>query len=401
MLPLAVLALAAALASGAPPARANSVFSAGGLGEPSLEENARLRALGGAGAAEHGPSAFSMVNPASIAEARYLSIEATMLSTRRSVSTTDFGSESAYEAAFPSIRLVVRLPGGTVLGGSYLAGTDGQFQVDRAETTGAVSRLRIEGTGGINFARVTLARPITGAIRAGVDFDVVGGSYREEWRRDFSGPTLAQARDTLEADWGRFGRWRLGLQYARERFALGAVYETARRLPLTYRQRTTGSEVKTTGRTLQIPDGYVAGFSVALGDRGRVVGQYRRQNWNDESLKSDLVDFRALQRYSIGFERAATTMGGGFGKLPLRIGATFLKWPDLLPRAGAADVSGGVAPVDEWAVSIGSGLLTPDRGGSFDFSLEGGRRGNQDELGARETFLRLALSLRVSDETWK
>jgi len=73
----------------------------------------------------------------------------------------------------------------------------------------------------------------------------------------------------------------------------------------------------------------------------------------------------------------------------------------LLPRAGAADVSGGVAPVDEWAVSIGSGLLTPDRGGSFDFSLEGGRRGNQDELGARETFLRLALSLRVSDETWK
>jgi hypothetical protein len=386
---------------GTPPARANSVFSAGGLGEPSLEENARLRALGGAGAAEHGPSGFSMVNPASIAEARYLSIEATMLSTRRSISTNDFGSESAYESSFPSIRLVVRLPGGTVLGGSYLAGTDGQFQVDRAETTGAASFLRIEGTGGISFARLTLARRVTGAIRAGVDFDVVSGSYREEWRRDFSDPSLAQARDTLEADWDRLGRWRLGLQYARERFALGAAYETARRLPLTYRQRTTGSEVKTTGRTLEIPDGYVAGFSVGLGDRGRVVGQYRRQNWNDESLKSDLVDFRALERYSIGFERTAASLGGRFDKLPLRLGATFLKWPDLLPRTGAADVSGGVAPVDEWAVSIGSGLLTPDGGGSFDFSLEGGRRGNQDELGARETFFRLALSLRVSDETWK
>ncbi len=389
------------LTGSASPARASSVFAAGGLGEPSLEENARLRALGGAGAAEHGPSGFSMVNPASIAEARYLSVEATMLSTRRSISTDGFGSESANESSFPSVRLVVRLPGGTVLGGSYLAGTDGQFQVDRAETTGAASFLRIEGTGGINFARVTLARRVTGAIRAGVDFDVVSGSYREEWRRDFSGPTLAQARDTLEADWDRLGRWRLGLQYARERFALGAAYETARRLPLTYRQRTTGSEVKTTGRTLEIPDGYAAGFSVSLGGRGRVVGQYRRQNWNDESLKSDLVDFRALERYSIGFERSATAVGGRLDKLPLRLGATFLKWPDLLPRAGAADVSAGVAPVDEWAVSIGSGLLTPDGGGSFDFSLEGGRRGNQDELGARETFFRLGLSLRISDETWK
>jgi len=280
-------------------------------------------------------------------------------------------------------------------------GTDGQFQVDRSETTGTTSRLRIEGTGGINFARVTLARKVTKEIRAGVDFDVVSGSYREEWRRDFSGPTLAQARDTLETDWDRLGRWRLGLQYARERFALGAAYETARRLPLTYRQRTTGSEVKTTNHTLKVPDGYVAGFSVTLGGRRRVVGQDRRQNWNDESLKSDLVDFRALERYSIGFERAAATMGGRFDKLPLRVGATFLKWPDLLPRAGAVDVFGGVAPVDEWAVSIGSGLLTQDGGGSFDFSLEGGRRGNQDELGARETFFRLALSARISDETWK
>jgi hypothetical protein len=371
------------------------------LGEPTLEENARLRALGGAGAAEHGPSSFSMVNPASIAEARFLSLEATMLTGRRSISTNDFGSESAYESSFPSVRLVVRLPGGTVLGGSYLAATNGQFQIDRAESAGTASSLRIEGTGGINFARVTLARRLTGEFRAGVDFEIVGGSYREEWRRNFSNPTLAQARDTLEADWDRLGRWRLGLQYARERFALGAAYETGRRLPMTFTQRTTGAQVKTTGHTFEIPDGYAAGFSVSLGDRGRVVGQYRRQNWNDESLESDLVNFRALQRYSIGLERSAAGAGNLFDKLPLRLGATLLRWPDLLPRTGAADVSGGVAPVDEWAVSVGTGVMTPDRGGSFDISLEGGRRGDQDELGARETFFRVALTLRVSDETWK
>ncbi len=396
-----VLALSAVLAACPPPARANSVFSIGGLGEPTLEENARIRALGGAGAAEHGPGGFSLVNPASIAEARYLSLEATMLTARRSVSSRDLGSESAYESSFPAIRLVVRLPGGTVLGGSYLAGTNAEFQVDRAESAGTASFLHIEGTGGINFARVTLARRLTGQLRAGVDYEVVSGSYREEWRRSFSNPTLAQARDTLEVDWDRLGRWRFGLQYARERFALGASYETGRRLPTTYHQRTDGAEVTTTGHTLEIPDGYAAGFSVALWSRGRVVGQYRRQRWNDQSLESDLVDFRALERYSVGFERVAGNEGGLLATLPLRVGATFLKWPDLLPRAGAADVFGGVAPVDEWAVSIGTGVLTHDRGGAFDVSLEGGRRGNQDELGARETFFRATLSLRISDETWK
>lgn len=397
----AVVALSAALAAGPPPVRANSVFSIGGLGEPSLEENARIRALGGAGVADHGAGGYSLVNPASLAEARYLSLEATMLTARRSVSTTDL-SETAYESSFPSVRLVVRLPGGTVLGGSYLVGTNAEFQVDRAESAGTASNLHVEGTGGITFARVTLARRVTRQLRAGVDFEIVSGSYREEWRRGFpNNPFLAQARDTLEVGWDRLGRWRLGLQYVRERFALGAAYETARKLPTTYRQRTDGASITTRGHTLEIPDGYAGGFSVALGSRGRVVGQYRRQRWNDQSLESDLVDFRAMERYSVGFERAAGDQGSLLATLPLRVGATFLKWPDLLPRAGAADVFGGVSPVDEWAVSIGSGIVTPDHGGAFDISLEGGRRGNQDELGARETFFRAALTLRVSDETWK
>jgi hypothetical protein len=34
-------------------------------------------------------------------------------------------------------------------------------------------------------------------------------------------------------------------------------------------------------------------------------------------------------------------------------------------------------------------------------SLEGGKRGDKDQLGALETFFRLGLSLRVSDETWR
>jgi hypothetical protein len=87
--------------------------------------------------------------------------------------------------------------------------------------------------------------------------------------------------------------------------------------------------------------------------------------------------------------------------LPLRIGATYLNWPDLLPPVGALDITGGSAKIDEWSVSLGSGLRTKDGGGAIDFSLEGGQRGAKEELGASETFFRLGLSLRVSDETWR
>ncbi len=383
------------------PARAGSVFAVGGLGEPALEENARLRALGGAGAAEHGAHQFSLVNPASIAGAQHLSLEASGLWTRRSVLTESFGSQSAHEPSFPSFRLVVRLPAKMILGGAYLAGTNAQFEVERPESAGAASSLRIEGTGGIAFARATLARELTPEIRAGVDFEIVAGSYREEWARTFADPTLAASRDTLEFSWSRVGRWRFGAQYVRRRLAIGAAYETARRLPASERQRTAGSDVRVTGLEFRIPSGFAGGFQVSLSDRNRVVGQYRRSNWGSESLQSDLVELRAQERYSVGFERGAGEGGGSLQRLPLRLGATFLRWPDRLPRAGAEDVQGGTAGVDEWALSIGTGLMTVDRGGALDLSVEGGRRGDVEELGARETFFRVALSLRVSDETWK
>ena len=60
---IVLIAIVAWLAAAPRPGAANSVFSVGGLGEPSLEETARLRALGGAGAAAHGETGTSMVNP--------------------------------------------------------------------------------------------------------------------------------------------------------------------------------------------------------------------------------------------------------------------------------------------------------------------------------------------------
>lgn len=397
---VAALPLALLLAPAA--AFANSVFSVGGLGEPSLEESARLRALGGAGAAEHGVSEFSLVNPASIAGAQHLVLEGTLLAGRRSVSTLNFGDESASETTFPSLRLVVRFPGDWILSGSYLLGTNGQFGVERAESVGTASVVEVEGRGGISFVRATLAKPLTGALRAGVDFEVIGGSYHEEWTRDFVDPGLETARDTIDLTWDRLGRWRAGLQYVRPGWAVGAAYETERRLTVTRRERTAASDLRTEGISLRVPSGFAVGFQVATGGRGRVVGQYRRQNWGEESLQSDLVSFRPLVRYSVGFERGGTPGASSLlARIPLRVGGTYLNWPDLLPPVGQLDITNGTAKVDEWAVSIGSGIRTRDGGGAFDFSLEGGRRGTKEELGATETFFRLGLSVRVSDETWR
>jgi hypothetical protein len=152
-----------------------------------------------------------------------------------------------------------------------------------------------------------------------------------------------------------------------------------------------------------LPSGFAAGASAPLGARYRVVAQYRRANWSRSSLQSDLVDFRAQQRFSVGLERKrGTEEGMSFrGRLPLRIGGYILQWSDLLPRAGASDVSGGTAAVDERAVTLGAGLVTKDNGGGLDVSLELGSRGDRGDLGVSERFARLGISFLVSDETWK
>ena len=397
------LAVLLGLAVAAPSARANSVFSSAGLGEPSLEENARLRALGGAGAAEHGPSNFSLVNPASVAEAEHLVLEATLLQTRREVTTLHYGDETGNESSFPSVRLVFRLPNGLVLGGSYLIGTNGEFQVTRPESTGAASVLRVDGRGGINYLRVTAAAKLFRNLRAGVDYEVVGGSFHEEWVRAFADPNLATNRDTLDVSWDRLGRWRFGVQWVKSWISLGGSYETGRRLPLTERQEAAGTSVST-GNSLGLPEGIALGFELKPRERTRFVGQYRRQNYGESTIESDLVTFRPLERYSIGWERLPKNEGRaglGLQRIPLRLGFTVLRWPELLPIAGASDIGGGVAAVEEWAASIGTGLRTKDGGGAIDLSFEGGKRGDQDTLGAMETFFRLGLSLRVSDETWR
>ncbi|HEU4334806.1 MAG TPA: hypothetical protein VFT32_09955, partial [Candidatus Eisenbacteria bacterium] len=288
-----------------PAAEASSVYSVGGLGEPSLEESARLRAMGGAGAGEYGPDRFSLVNPASMAGVRHLLLQGSILPTYRRVSAAD-ASESATETIVPAIRGLVRLPGGVVLGAAYAVGTDASFRIDRAENAGTPSTLRIDGSGGLQFIRLGVARALNPTLRVGLEHEIIAGYYREEWTRTFSDPSLSVSRDTLEARYERLGRWRIGAQATHRGWTLGGVVETGRRLPLTYLQRAAGTTIEEDAAPLRIPAGFAAGVTGPLNGRWRVAAQYRRANWSRSSLESDQVDFRAMQRLSLGFERAGS-----------------------------------------------------------------------------------------------
>ena len=257
-------------------AAADSVFSIGGLGEPQDPEPARIRALGGSGAAEHGERGFSIVNPASMADVERLLIEGTIQPDWRWIDATSYPSENAHETTFPSMRGVIALPGRIVLGGAYVAGTSAQFRVDREESLGAASSVRIDGSGGMNFARISLARRLTPYLSVGVDYDVVSGSYHEEWARTFPDPTLDASRDTLEATYQKRGRWRLGTQAAWRGAVLGAVLELPRSLPMTETQRTDGASVTQRVGDLKLPAGFTLGASVPAGERYRAVAQYQR-----------------------------------------------------------------------------------------------------------------------------
>ena len=385
-------------------AGANSVFSVGGLGEPQLEEPARLRALGGAGAAERGPRAFSLVNPATMADVERLIFEGTVVPAFRRIDASHYPTETGAETTVPSLRLVVALPGRIVLGAGYLSATNAQFRIDRTDSTDVLSRLQIEGSGGMNFGRLSLARRISSMLAVGVDCDLISGSYREIWHRTFPDSILASSRDTLDVEYERNPRFRFGALFSRHQYSLGAVVETERALPLSTAQKTAGARRVESRGDLTLPPGYAIGASVPMGWRNRMVAQYRRAGWSRSSLESDLVDFRAQERLSIGFERGHPPVGQnvrGMAKLPLRVGGYYLRWPDLMPAAGATDITAGSAAVDEWAVTLGTGLRSADHGGAVDFSIEAGSRGSLDKLGAREHFVRLGFSLQVSDETWK
>jgi len=384
-------------------ARANSVFSVGGMGEPVLAEPARIRALGGSGIAEHGPREISLVNPASLAEVNRLILEGTILPEMRRISTLSYPDETAKETIFPSLRGAIALPGRIVLGGAYVTARNAAFRVYGVASAGVPSAIRVDGAGGMNYVRVSLAHGVNQRFRIGVDYDFIVGNYIERWARTYADSGTQQGRDTLETNWDKKGRFRFGAQWVQGDFALGGVYELSRALTLETSRRAYGLYVKDPDRTLTLPSGFIVGFSAPVAGRLRAVAQYGRSGWDRSSLQSDLVDFRAEQRFSAGVERKRST-GDGLGlfeRIPLRLGGYYLQWPDLLPLAGAADVNGGVDKVDEWGVSLGTGLTSQDRGGSVDFSLEAGSRGNRDTLGASEKFLRFAVSLLVSDETWK
>ncbi len=401
--PALVLGAALTLGTWTAPAGANSVLAIGGLGEPQLEEAARLRALGGAGVAEHGPRDISLVNPASLSDVEKILLQVTLVPAYRRVSSPTV-TENVNETTFPSARAIIALPGRIVLGGSYVAGTNAEFTVVRNENQGVSSRLRVDGNGGLNFLRVSLARRMAPALRIGVDWEVISGSYRETWLRTFSDSGLTAARDTIEVRYPKKGRVRVGAQLVKDQWTLGAVFETSQSLPIEQRRSTAGASEVFAGKRLEIPTGFAVGVSAPLRERLRAVAQYRRANWSRSSLQSDLVDFRALQRFSFGIERLRGGASEGssiWSRIPFRVGAYVLQWPDLLPLAGAADLSAGSAAVNERALTLGAGLVTKDQGGGLDLSLELGTRGDKSDLGVTERFARLGISFLVSDETWK
>ena len=325
------------------PCRATSVYSAGGLGEPQLEEGARLRALGGSGVAEFGVDRFSQVNPASMAGVKHLIIQGTIVPAFRRIGASGLDSENEYKTEIPSLRALVLLPARIAVGASYGVLTDAQFAIDRAESAGAASNLHIEGVGGIQTIRLSAARAITPGLRVGADYEIIAGNFREEWERDFADTSLATSRDTLESRYERQGRWRLGAQASVGQWTLGGVYELKRRLPLTAIERAAGTTTEIGGNNLVIPSGFVLGASGPVAPRWEVSAQYRRANWKRGSLATDLADFRALERFSVGVERLGKSEDGAKwrDRLPVRAGLSYLKWPDPIRGAGSPRRRGG------------------------------------------------------------
>jgi hypothetical protein len=144
--------------------------------------------------------------------------------------------------------------------------------------------------------------------------------------------------------------------------------------------------------TLRMPAEFQAGAELRLGSRWRLGADYEWQRysqltglpeWEGELEDAWIASF-GLER-TLGFARR-----GGFGNVPLRLGATLRRWSYRV----------GGQPVDEITYSAGTGFALEGGLGQLDIALSYGMIGDLADNGAESDYWRLTVSVTGLERWW-
>jgi len=368
----------------AAPASAQSLYGSRGVGLPVPSGDARTAALGGLGIGLFGPHP-TFLNPADAWGTRR---RGAIVALQPSSTTIDAGNgtDAVSATRFPALQVYLPFGSRTVFTGGFGAfmdqnwavqtrsqivlGTDTATVVDRLESRGGISQLRV----GASYA---LGPRVAIGVAGGL---LTGSRTRTQQRRFISEDVpLNVVREETE------------LSYAAPLAAIGAVWDPLEILRLSAgvtwfgeMDRSDDDEDAPDAADLSMP------LQVAMGASGMLAPDllaHLAGRWMGWSSAADDLGETAEDSWELGGGLEYTGLRSTRRVYPVRLGAR---------RAALPFGFGGETP-SEWSVSggVGARLAGTDEspGALIDLAVERGTRGDVDETGLRETFWRTTVSI--------
>lgn len=384
----AALVLAAVLVS-SPASAQESVFNLPLPGLPGSGESVRSRGMGGTAAGLPGET-FSLDNPAWLADFERAGLYLSLLGQRTTAEDVDDSGEFE-DVVFPMAQAAV--PGfGAVIGVGYTQYLDFDAGIESSLVfEGDTVPAGLESEGGVGMLSPSLSLRLNERTSAGLALDVYLGS--REVVRSVSVPEPIGTSDTLARDFGGVG---LAFGVVRDLGASSRVGVAYRLRPDLDSEVTRAMDPDLIGREAEVrlPDELLVEASLRVSDRLRMGAAGRWAGWEgtrDEDLEGSTADVGDALDLGGGLEfapprRILHVIGPD---APLRVG---YRWRRLPLRLDGE-------PVTEWALGVGysRGFGQLSR---VDVAVEFGRRGDVQEHGVSEEFVRVGVGMGVF-EVWR
>ncbi len=397
-------------------ARAQTPFALRSVGQRLADGDARMLGRGGWGLAVADSLDPGYKNLASTAWVRQLALSLTGYGeTGNHVSPAD--SRRTYRTYVPDVRVAMPIRKGVLVfsaGFKLERGTAWQTKVDSTWTIWPGTDWADTVTGNAQFERegsvfkvpLGLAWRPTPAFAGAVSLNLERGSMRETLADYFLTPAsnnniglyrsvIAVAEDQYNGSSATVA----GLFLPRPGLRLGVTWTGANTVDAT-RKTETGGVAGRIYNDFQVkrPAEFSVGLAAPLGGRWECGGDLRRQDWRklvapvkwlaEPGWQGELVDELQI---GFGVERQrANERHGGASNLPLRVGASWHRWPY---RVGGHEII-------ERSISIGTGFPLKAGNGHLDTALTYGMVGDETDNGMRSRYVRLAVSVTGLEAWW-
>jgi len=373
-------------------AYANTILSAGNLGEAGVAVDARALAMGGAATALFDGKNVNAYNPAVPASYGRAVFNLTLTRGYNSYRTA-FGRsvEISYDA--PSAELTIPTGAATAATVRFAQRYNQNYDFTRPlENEGEeIGLSRRTGRGGVYEFGAGLAWAVTPAWLVGAAVGYNFGAPKDIYTKDFFAKGYSDITETVEADYkGVSGRVGVGARI-NDKWSAGAVIEGAPRWRVHEATYTEYATVRESDHIFTVPWSVGVGAAFVVGPRGRLAADARFTRWSAFKVDREPFGYRDTVTFGGGAEGRITTARKTFFllRMPYRAGVFYEPWP-ARDRGALARVGG----------AVGAGYLFLNNEESrLDFTVEYSRRGSLGANGLREEFYNFYLSV-VGLETW-